>query len=102
MKILVLGHTGMLGHMVVKYLKFQNEEIVTTDLKWETDEFKDYIKKSTCEYLVNCIGCIPQKKPNWAQYKSVNIFLPLFLTNNFTGKIIHSSTDCDFYIQVTS
>jgi len=102
MKILVLGHKGMLGHMVVKYLKYQNEEIVTTDLKWESDEFKDYIKKSTCEYLVNCIGCIPQKKPNWTQYKSVNIFLPLFLTNNFTGKIIHSCTDCNFYIQETS
>lgn len=46
MKILVLGHNGMLGHMVVKHLKFQNEEIVTTDLKWETDDFKEYIKNS--------------------------------------------------------
>ena len=101
MKILVLGHNGMLGHMVVKYLISQNQNVVTTDLKWESDEFKEYIKKSTCEYLVNCIGCIPQKKPNWTQYKSVNIFLPLFLTNNFTGKIIHPSTDCDFYIQET-
>ena len=36
MKILVLGHNGMLGHMVVKYLQSQNEDVYTTDLKWET------------------------------------------------------------------
>ena len=96
MKILVLGHNGMLGHMVVKYLKSQNEDVVTTDLKWETDDFKDYIKNSPCDYLINCIGCIPQKKPNWDQYKSVNILLPSFLANNFKGRIIHPTTDCEF------
>ena len=96
MKILVLGHNGMLGHTVVKYLKSQNEEIVTTDLRWETDEFKDYIKNSTCDYLINCIGSIPQKKPNWEKYKSVNILLPIFLSDNFKGRIIHPTTDCEF------
>lgn len=96
MKILVLGHNGMLGHMVVKYLKSQNEEIVTTDLRWETDEFGNYIKNSTCEYLINCIGSIPQKKPNWEKYKSVNILLPIFLSDNFKGRIIHPTTDCEF------
>lgn len=96
MKILILGHNGMLGHMVFKYLKSQNEDIVTTDLKWETNEFKEYIINSSCDYLINCIGCIPQKKPNWEQYKSVNILLPLFLTNNFKGRIIHPTTDCEF------
>ena len=96
MKILVLGHNGMLGHMVVKYLKSQNNDTVTTDLKWGTDEFKDYIRNSHCEYLINCIGCIPQKKPSWDQYKSVNILLPSFLSNHFQGKIIHPTTDCEF------
>lgn len=96
MKILVLGHNGMLGHMVVKYLKSQNENVVITNSKWETDDFKEYIKNSSCDYLINCIGCIPQKKPTWEQYKSVNILLPAFLSNNFTGKIIHSTTDSEF------
>lgn len=96
MKILVLGHNGMLGHMVVKYLKTQNEDVVTTNLKWETEEFKQFIKDSKCEYLINCIGSIPQKKPTWEMYKSVNILLPTFLADNFGGKIIHPTTDCEF------
>lgn len=96
MKILVLGHNGMLGHMVVKYLQSQNEDVYTTNLKWETEEFKQFIKISECEYLINCIGCIPQKKPNWEKYKSVNILLPSFLADNFNGKIIHPTTDCEF------
>ena len=96
MKILVLGHNGMLGHMVAKYLKTQNEDVVTTDLKWETEEFKQFITDSKCEYLINCIGSIPQKKPTWDQYKSINILLPNFLADNFSGKIIHPTTDCEF------
>ena len=86
----------MLGHIVVKYLKSQNKDIVTTDLKWESDEFKKFITSSSCEYLINCIGCIPQKKPSWEQYKSVNILLPAFLADNFNGNIIHPTTDCEF------
>lgn len=92
----MLGHNGTLGHMVVKYLQSQNEDIVTTNLKWESDEFKQFIKTSECEYLINCIGCIPQKKPTWEKYKSVNILLPSFLADNFGGKIIHPTTDCEF------
>jgi len=96
MKILVLGHNGMLGHMVVKYLKTQDKDIVITDLKWETEEFKQFIKNSSCEYLIDCIGCIPQKKPTWEKYKSVNILLPSFLSDNFDGKIIYPTTDSEF------
>lgn len=93
---MVLGHNGMLGHVVFKYLTSQNIEVITTDLKWETHELKEYIKKCTCEYMINCIGCIPQKKYTWEQYKSINISLPMFLSNNFTGKIINPSTDGEF------
>lgn len=96
MKILILGHNGMLGHMVKKYMTHKNIEIQTTEYKWPSDEFKKFIKNSNSNYLINCIGCIPQKKPSWKDYKSVNIKLPLFLSENFNGKIIHPTTDCEF------
>ena len=32
MKVLVLGHKGMLGHMVTKYLTDQNLQVVT--IQW--------------------------------------------------------------------
>ena len=44
MKILVLGHKGMLGNMVYKYLSTKNDcELFTTDLRWPTKEFKKFV-----------------------------------------------------------
>ena len=43
MKILILGHKGMLGHMVHKYLLTKDCKIVTTDYRWPSQEFMDLI-----------------------------------------------------------
>lgn len=90
MKILVLGSTGMLGHMVVRYLSefFEVQELTS---RWPSTEFTDKIKASKADYLVNCIGAIPQR----TQEFEVNYKLPIFLDKNFKGKIIHPGTDCE-------
>ena len=90
MKILVLGHKGMLGHMVKLYLeKFY--EIETIDERWGTEEFKEVIKKSDANYLINCIGAIPQRTKDF----NINWELPIWLDKNFNGRIIHPGTDCE-------
>lgn len=86
----------MLGHMVKKYMISVGFEIETINEKWPNSTFIENIKNSKSNFLINCIGSIPQKKPNWEQYKNVNILLPLFLSENFGGKIIHPTTDCEF------
>jgi dTDP-4-dehydrorhamnose reductase len=91
MKILILGHNGLLGNMVYKYFKDKYETIIT-NLKWETDEFKDFIIKSDADYIINCIGKIPQKKPIESDYNKVNFELPKWL-DNLGIKIIHPDTD---------
>jgi len=96
MKILVLGHNGMLGHMVVKYFNSQNINVIITDYKWETNEFKEFVKNLDCDYIINCIGSIPQKKHSWETYKSVNIMLPVFLSSHKSAKVINPTTDCEF------
>lgn len=96
MKILILGHKGMLGHMVKKYMESVGFQIETFIERWPSFEFINQVKNSKSTFLINCIGSIPQKKPNWEQYKSVNILLPLFLSKNFKGKIIHPTTDSEF------
>lgn len=101
MKIIVLGHLGMLGHMVVKYFENKNLQVQTTNLRWPSKEFEDLIINSNADFLINCIGCIPQKKPDWQLYKSINILLPCFLSENFKGKIIHPTTDCEFNGQLS-
>ena len=40
MKILILGHKGMLGHMVYKYFNENTScEILTIDSRWPNEDF---------------------------------------------------------------
>ncbi|MCB9819643.1 sugar nucleotide-binding protein [Candidatus Nomurabacteria bacterium] len=94
--VLVLGHNGMLGRAVVKYLKEKTKhKVETTQARWGQVDFVEAIKKSDVDFIVNCIGKIPQKNPSENEYESLNVDLPCFL--EATGKlIIHPSTDCEF------
>jgi dTDP-4-dehydrorhamnose reductase len=96
MKILVLGHTGMLGHMVHKYLSTKdNCELVTTKFRWEDREFKKFILDFDGDFVVNCIGAIHQRTNEFG----VNIELPKWLDKiehrSKRFKIIHPGTDCE-------
>lgn len=90
MRILVLGHTGMLGNAVYNYCK-QFFDIDTIDYRWPTSEFIEYIKNYNGDYIINCIGAIPQRTSEFG----INSILPVFLELNTTCKIIHPSTDCE-------
>ena len=50
MKVLVLGHKGMLGHMVSKLLTSKDVEVITTKCRWSTSCFKDTIKNFDGDY----------------------------------------------------
>jgi dTDP-4-dehydrorhamnose reductase len=43
MEILILGHNGLLGNMVYKYFTSKNYSVITTDLRWNNNDFKDFI-----------------------------------------------------------
>jgi dTDP-4-dehydrorhamnose reductase len=91
MKILILGHTGMLGHMVHKYLTSKLLNVETTQHRWPSQEFKEYIKDYDGDFIINCIGAIHQKTNNF----DVNWELPIFLDFYSKCKIIHPGTDCE-------
>tara|TARA_Y100001937_G_scaffold126481_1_gene195862 strand:+ start:468 stop:1184 length:717 start_codon:yes stop_codon:yes gene_type:complete len=91
MRVFVLGHKGMLGHMVVKYLKSQKIDIATTSKRFpylDTKMFTDDI-----DYIINCIGAIPQRTTDF----KINYELPEWL-NKLDIKIIHPGTDCEMDI----
>lgn len=96
MKILILGHNGMLGHVVFKFFKNLGFDVHTINSKFPDKSFCDEIMISDCDFLINCIGCIPQKHTSESSMMISNFFLPVFLTHNFGGKIIHATTDCEF------
>jgi dTDP-4-dehydrorhamnose reductase len=91
MDILILGHKGMLGHMLVKYLTDMQCSIYTTNDRYSTDEFKQYVSNFNGDYIINCIGAIPQKTNQF----NINYELPIWLDKNSKCKIIHPGTDCE-------
>ncbi len=96
-KILILGHKGMLGNAVYKYFSTQPDQfsLLTLTNRWDTEEFKNNTTLLEADYIINCIGIIPQKKPAPELYQKVNTDLPVFL-ETLGKKIIHPTTDCEF------
>jgi len=96
MKILILGHNGMLGNVNHKYFVQQGYDVETIgDLRWDTKEFKSAILDSDAEYVINCVGAIHQKNYDDDYYNFLNVKLPMFLEGS-GKKILHPSTDCVF------
>lgn len=92
LKVLILGHEGMLGWVAKKYFWQQNCIIETISSRWPTQEFKKKVCLSKSDFVLNCIGAIPQKFPK--DY-SINEDLPEYLCNNFQGKIVHPASNIE-------
>ena len=92
MKVLVLGHTGMLGNCVDKYLSsFKNIETFNVSGRWPNDDFLTDIVNMDVDYVINCIGAIPQRTNDF----EINYELPIWLDKNLECKVIHPGTDCE-------
>jgi dTDP-4-dehydrorhamnose reductase len=91
MRVLVLGHKGMLGHMVKSYLQNKNVEVSTADYRFPDKEFYEFVKSYNGDYIINCIGAIPQKKKQF----TINSTLPIWLDDNANCRVVHAGTDCE-------
>ena len=90
--ILVLGHKGMLGNCVYKYFSsFKNIKTYTVDGRWDEDDFLTKIVNMDVDYLINCIGAIPQRTNDF----TLNYDFPIWLDKNLECKVIHPGTDCE-------
>ncbi|PIO08353.1 NAD(P)-dependent oxidoreductase [Candidatus Pacearchaeota archaeon CG10_big_fil_rev_8_21_14_0_10_34_12] len=113
-KFLVLGGEGMLGHMVVKYLKSlvdfevyfttRNEnssEGIYFDANKNPEKIEEIIKRVNPDVIVNCIGIVVSlvREDNRDMVTFINSYLPHKIANickaNNT-KLIHISSDCVF------
>lgn len=112
-KVLVLGSSGMLGHILYNYLSnnknFQlfnisyrerlNSETIICDVT-RLEELEKHLKFISPNIIINCIGILLQK----ANYKpSRTIFLNSYFPHKLeelskanNSKLIHVSTDCVF------
>lgn len=98
--IAVLGAEGMAGHMIYKYLKSKNINVIGYSRK-DFDASKDELP---CFYglscVVNCIGVLgPDSNKDIGNTSYINAVLPKMIENklmNTDTRIIHISTDCVF------
>lgn len=92
MRILILGDSGMLGHMVKRYLNFNTDYEIHTikEARFPSPDFKNLILNDY-DYIINCIGSIPQRTKDY----TLNYELPIWLEQNINTRIIHPGTDCE-------
>ncbi|MGF7060014.1 sugar nucleotide-binding protein [Brassicibacter mesophilus] len=112
-RILVLGSTGMAGHVITTYLeknpkleiynlshtrKLNNKSIIMDVMNIE--ELNKYLNKIKVDFIINCIGILNKYAEMYMDKAAfLNGYLPHFLEykyKNSDTRIIHLSTDCVF------
>jgi dTDP-4-dehydrorhamnose reductase len=112
MKILILGSTGMAGHIITLYFKEQGYDVTAYSMSpfpyckntignaLETEKFKQILLADNYNVIINCIGLLNQVADNnrgMAVY--LNSYLPHLVADTLKdkrSKLIHMSTDCVF------
>jgi dTDP-4-dehydrorhamnose reductase len=111
-KVVVLGSTGMAGHVVALYLEEQgydvyrasrSQEINTKSISLDVCDFlltERWLDQVNPDIVINCIGLLQrasQEQPNRAVL--INSYLPHWLESKYAvskTRVIHLSTDCVF------
>ena len=110
--ILVLGSSGMLGHVVTKYFEERSYDVYNLSHRIKINErteiidvtnfskFDKYLNKLKVDVIVNCIGILNEDAENNPDKAILlNSYLPRFLEKKYMNtkvKIIQISTDCVF------
>jgi dTDP-4-dehydrorhamnose reductase len=101
MKVFVLGHRGMLGHVVASFFREAGLQVVTTDARYAAEPQNPLVRAvldSEAEWVINAIGKIKQKTSQPAELLEANALLPaqlkVFLRPG--QRLLHASTDCVF------
>lgn len=109
MKVAIFGSNGMAGHVITKYLKQQNIDVITvardrSDLICDIENLKnvDFTLSHLTDYdfVINCIGLLVKDSiDNPGRAVWINGWFPHYLEQKFKDtktKVIHLSTDCVF------
>lgn len=112
-RILIIGATGMLGHMVHNYMESLgtyelfnsvyrtplNDKSIVCDVK-DQKAVADLIEQVRPNVVINCVGALVQEsKENPVSAIYLNALFPHILKdlcNSNQAKLIHVSTDCVF------
>lgn len=98
MRVFVVGHGGMLGHVVARYLTEKGLEVRTSDAKYNgmpEDPLIRAIADSKADWIVNVTGKTSRNSIDRRELFLVNTQLPIHLklTLRPSQRLIHASTD---------
>jgi dTDP-4-dehydrorhamnose reductase len=101
MKVFVLGHKGMLGHVVTAFLREKGLDVLTSGARYTAlpnDPLISEARASSADWVINAIGKIKQKTTEPSELIAANALLPIQLKTYLHPhqRIIHASTDCVF------
>ena len=107
MKILLLGHRGMAGHIIYEYLSdMPHFEVINADellgYKFNAitnlDDLERKLKENPIDYIINCIGLLRTKcneEPiNAIRINSLFPHQLVKIADEIGAQVIHLSTDC--------
>ncbi len=96
-RVFVVGHRGMLGRDVVRWLVGNGHGVVTSDARFEgrdTDPLIEAVAVAACPIVVNCAAVLPSRTDTDTQWV-VNALLPMRLAATLGADqiLVHASTD---------
>jgi dTDP-4-dehydrorhamnose reductase len=100
-RLFVLGHRGMLGHVVARYAAEAGYDVVTSDERYggsPQDTLVERVRDSGAAVVVNCLGLTKQRSDDRAALYLANATFPIHLATRLhpTQYVVHASTDCVF------
>jgi dTDP-4-dehydrorhamnose reductase len=98
MRVFVVGHRGMLGHVVVRYLTEQGIEVLTCESRYTgsgDDPLLQAIGESKADWIVNAAVKTASNAANRRELFVVNAQLPVHLKSilGTAQKLVHASSD---------
>jgi dTDP-4-dehydrorhamnose reductase len=92
--ILILGASGMLGHKIAEELA-DMVPVALTRADYEAFDSLESFGLTETDWVINCIGSIPQKNDDPETFIRLNAVFPKFLAET-KASVIQIATDCVF------
>jgi dTDP-4-dehydrorhamnose reductase len=101
MRVFVLGHRGMLGHVVARAVAGQGHQVITSSERYggsPRDPLIESVRESGCTAVFNCLGSTKRRERDLPELYRANALLPAHLAASLHANqhIVHASTDCVF------
>jgi dTDP-4-dehydrorhamnose reductase len=100
-KVFVLGHRGMLGHVVARVFAERGCTVETSSARYTgepRDALVEQARESDADAVINCLGSTKRREGDRSELYLANTLFPIQLADRLgpDQHLVHASTDCVF------